>query len=408
MKIVKYSPTLLLRWITAFGLMAVQSMAGETATAVATVTAGFVTGITVTSGGSGYTSEPVVTISGGGGSGATAKAVLNGDRVAMVIVLTAGSGYNDSPIVTIEASPKALGIQLAMVPKLTIEGSAGSQAQVESAVSLAGPWIKWTNVIVSTEGTVLVDLRSGMEARFYRATSQSSGSGTVRNPVGFVWIDAGSFTMGSPLSEVGRFPDEVQHTVTLTSGFWISDHETTQAEYESVMGSNPSNRTGDPNYPVENVTWYNAIEYCRRLTERDRADGKITMQQAYRLPTEAEWEFAARAGSTGAQYGDLEAIAWGAFNSGSHTWPVKQKSPSAWGVYDMIGNVSEWCADWYGGYPSGNVNDPAGPSSGSTRVRRGSACFFSAKYSRSAYRDKEDPSYRDGDLGFRPVLSEVR
>ncbi|MBM3903286.1 MAG: hypothetical protein FJ379_14560, partial [Verrucomicrobia bacterium] len=149
-------------------LLVARCLAGETATAVATVTAGYITAITVISGGSGYTSEPAVTISGGGGSGATAKAILSGDKVSLVVVLTAGSGYTGSPTVSIEAPPKELGMVLELVPKLTVEGPAGSAARVEWSVDLSGPWTAWTNVVVSAEGVVLVDLRPGSVRRFYR------------------------------------------------------------------------------------------------------------------------------------------------------------------------------------------------------------------------------------------------
>ena len=211
-------------------------LAGERATAVTTITAGFVTGITVTSGGSGYTSDPVVTFSGGGGSGASGKAILSEDKVSVILVLTAGSGYTTAPTVVVEAPLKALVVRLRWVPELTVEGPAGSQARVESAAGLAGPWTTWTNVTVGAEGAVLVDLSPGSATRFYRSMAVG--------PTGFVWINPGTFVMGSPLSEADRGSDEVQHTVTLTQGFWLSDHETTQAEYEAVMGNNPSNWRG--------------------------------------------------------------------------------------------------------------------------------------------------------------------
>ena len=212
-------------------------LAGERATAVTTITAGFVTGITVTSGGSGYTSDPVVTFSGGGGSGASGKAILSEDKVSVILVLTAGSGYTTAPTVVVEAPLKALVVRLRWVPELTVEGPAGSQARVESAAGLAGPWTTWTNVTVGAEGAVLADLSPGSATRFYRSvTIQSTVTG---QNTGFVWIVPGTFVMGSPVSEDGRDTDEAQHTVTPTQGFWLSDHEVTQAEYEAVMASNP-------------------------------------------------------------------------------------------------------------------------------------------------------------------------
>ena len=385
-------------------LLVARCLAGETATAVATVTAGYITAITVISGGSGYTSEPAVTISGGGGSGATAKAILSGDKVSLVVVLTAGSGYTGSPTVSIEAPPKELGMVLELVPKLTVEGPAGSAARVEWSVDLSGPWTAWTNVVVSAEGVVLVDLRPGSVRRFYRTVADPKPAG----PSGFVWIPPGTFVMGSPESEEGRYADEVQHTVTLTQGFWMSDHEVTQSEYQAVMGNNPSVFKGDLNRPVETVSWDEAVLYCQKLTERERAAGRITAQQAYRLPTEAEWEYAARAGTTGARYGELDTIAWWNGNAGNQTHPVKQKAPNAWGLYDMLGNVWEWCSDWSGEYPTGSVTDPTGPNSGSVRVIRGGSWDVGAGRARSAGRDRGVPGSRFSDLGFRPALSSVR
>ena len=381
-------------------------LAGEQATAVATVTAGFVTGITVTAGGSGYLSEPAVTISGGGGSGATAKAILTGDKVSIIVVLTAGSGYSSAPTVAIEAPPKALDVMLELVPKLTVAGPAGSSARVESAMSLSGPWTTWTNVTVSVEGVVLVDLSPGSAARFYRAVAGTDPTGI--GPTGFVWIVPGTFAMGSPLSEDGRNPIEVQHTVTLTHGFWFSDHETTQAEYQSVMGSNPSMFHGDGNRPVERVSWNDAAIYCQKLTLREQAAGRITAQQSYRLPTEAEWEYAARAGTTGPRYGDLDAIAWWSDNSGQSTHPVRQKAANAWGLFDMLGNVGEWCSDWYGDYPTGSVTDPTGPSSSGSRVYRGGSWLDVAGGIRSASLGWNAPGDQSPGLGFRPALSLVR
>ena len=380
-------------------------MAGDPATAVATITAGFVTGITVTSGGSGYTYEPLVSLSGGGGSGATAKVILSGDKVALILVLTAGNGYSATPMVVVEAPPaalKPLGVRLELVPKLTVEGHVGSLARVESAASLSGPWTTWTNVTVGAEGAVLVDLSPGSAIRFYRAIAEENPPGTA----GFVWIEPGTFVMGSPVSEVGRDSVEVQHTVTLTQGFWMSDHEVTQGEYEAVMRSNPSRFKGDLNRPVETVNWDDAVAYCKKLTERERAAVRITAQQEYRLPTESEWEYAARAGTTGARHGESSAIGWHEGNHGSGTNPVKQKAPNAWGLHDMMGNVYEWCSDIYGKYPTGSVTNPTGPGSGSDRVYRG-GCWYTEPW-RSAKRNGNLPSIQGDGLGFRTALSEVR
>ena len=233
----------------------------------------------------------------------------------------------------------------------------------------------------------------------------------------FVWIKPGTFQMGStPGTDPDRFSDEVPHPVTLTRGFWLLDHEVTQREYEWVMGKNPSVYKGDAARPVELVSWKDAFAFCEKLTGLDRDQGRIRADQAYRLPTEAEWEYAARAGSTGRRYTvdgknvleSLDLIAWYSGNSGYTTHAVKELKPNAWGLYDMMGNVWEWCSDWYGAYPSGSVTDPTGPSSGSFRVLRGGSWSFGARGVRSAVRGGSVPGHRSLNLGFRPALSSVR
>jgi formylglycine-generating enzyme required for sulfatase activity len=375
------------------------------AQAVAVIRGGLVASITITDGSIGYTKEPNVTMSGGDGTGATAKAFIENGRVVAIVILSSGSGYTVAPTVTIDAPSKSVGLRIELIPKLTVEGPVGQNALVEWATELIGPWTAWSNVVVGAEGTVLVDLTPGSERRFYRAVADPRPVG----PTGFVWVPPGSFVMGSPVSEPYQGGDEIQHPVTLTQGFWLSDHEVTQGEYQSVMGINPSRFTGDSNRPVEMVDWNMAVGYCQKLTERERAAGRITAQQAYRLPTEAEWEYAARAGTTGQRYGELDAIAWWSGNSGGQTHPVKQMGANAWGLHDMIGNVWEWCSDWYGPYPTGSVTDPTGPSSGPGRVLRG-GCWLSSAATRvrSAGRHALGPNSRADELSFRPALSSVR
>ena len=244
----------------------------------------------------------------------------------------------------------------------------------------------------------------------------------------FVWINPGTFQMGSNSgTDPDRFSDEVPHRVTLTRGFWLLDHEVTQREYFWVTGRTPSYFKGDTARPVEQLSWNDAVAFCKLLTDLDRKNGVISADQAYRLPTEAEWEYAARAGSSGARYtvdglgpaDSLNRIAWWSGNSDT-TKAVKGKKPNAWGLYDMIGNVFEFCSDWYGDYPISAVTDPAGSSSGSCRVIRGGSCFrdlvgqmlgtspFDAYKVRSASRDKISPEGTSFGVGFRPALSRVR
>jgi formylglycine-generating enzyme required for sulfatase activity len=221
------------------------------------------------------------------------------------------------------------------------------------------------------------------------------------------WIPAGRFTMGSPSAEEGRFSDESQHEVVLSRGFFMAETECTQGQWEAVIGSNPSNFKGTDR-PVEKVSWEEAVEFCRKLTAKQRQEGVLPEGWEWRLPTEAEWEYAARAGTTGARHGELDAIAWHGGNSGSETHGVKGKQANAWGLYDMVGNVWEWCGDWYGDYPTGSVTDPTGPGSGSGRVRRGGSWDGGAGGARSAFRGWFDPGFRNFNLGFRPALSSVR
>jgi formylglycine-generating enzyme required for sulfatase activity len=219
-------------------------------------------------------------------------------------------------------------------------------------------------------------------------------------------IPAGSFTMGSSSGELGHRPDETPHQVTLTQPFWIGATGVTQAQYEAVMGTNPSRFKG-PDLPVETVNWDESMDFCRKLTERERAAGRLPAGFAYTLPTEAQREYACRAGTSGPYAGEINAIAWYSGNSDEQPHAVGQKQPNAWGLYDMQGDVWEWCSDWYGNYPRTDVTDPTGPAKGDSRVYRGGAWFHSADLCRSAYRYKMEPSYRGSLLGLRIVLVRV-
>ncbi|NLX26680.1 MAG: SUMF1/EgtB/PvdO family nonheme iron enzyme [Lentisphaerae bacterium] len=216
----------------------------------------------------------------------------------------------------------------------------------------------------------------------------------------FMPIAAGSFMMGS---ENGYDDEKPVHRVTLTKLFWMAKTEVTQAQWRQVMGSNPSCFKGDT-LPVEHVRWNDAMEFCRKLTEIEQRAGRLPAGFEYTLPTEAQWEYACRAGTTGDYAGTLDAMAWYDSNSGGKTHPVGTKQANAWGLHDMHGNVWEWCSDWYGDYSSGNVVDPQGASSGSLRVQRGGSWYYDASYCRSANRDFRGPSSADGGLGFRPLV----
>jgi len=250
-----------------------------------------------------------------------------------------------------------------------------------------------------------------MASTFHKTFMESSGlapgSRSVFGDIAVRWIPPGRFVMGSPETEIDRYLDEEQHEVVLTRGFFMAETECTQGQWERVMGNNPSHFK-ESERPVEQVSWSQAVKYCRKLTTKQRAGGVLPEGWEWRLPTEAEWEYAARAGTTGARHGELEAIAWYGANSGNQTHPVKQKAANGWGLHDMFGNVLEWCSDRYGHYPTGSVTDPRGPSSGPFRVFRGGSWLGFARFARSASRGRFFPGNRDSFLGFRPALSSVR
>ncbi len=225
-------------------------------------------------------------------------------------------------------------------------------------------------------------------------------------PLELVWIPPGEFLMGSPDHEAGRDKDEAQHPVTLTKGLWMGKYEVTQAQWNQVMESDPSHFKGARN-PVENVSWNDCRKFLDRLNERPELKDR---QIRARLPTEAEWEYACRAGAatrfnTGDGDDDLARAAWYKATSGGTTHPVGQKTPNAWGLHDMRGNVWEWCQDWYGPYPAGSVTNPAGPPSGPGRVMRGASWTSSFQgYLHSACRGNSDPSFSLDTYGFRVVV----
>ena len=234
-----------------------------------------------------------------------------------------------------------------------------------------------------------------------------------------IWIEPGTFTMGSPENELDRDYDEAQHQVTLTKEYWLGKYEVTQAQYEAVMGTNPSKFKG-ANLPVEMISWFDAKEFCATLTKIERAAGRLPEGYEYTLPTEAQWEYACRAGTTTAlnsgknlsseeKCPEMDEVGWYKYNSDEATHPVGQKQPNAWGLYDMHGNVWEWCKDWYGSYPSSAEMDPTGPDSGSDRVLRGGSWYGSASSCRSAIRIYNYPDYYlSNDHGFRVALSRIQ
>jgi len=210
----------------------------------------------------------------------------------------------------------------------------------------------------------------------------------------FVSIPPGTFILGSDSRAAD--PDERPlHTVTITRSFEMATTEVTQAQWKAVMGGNPSKFQGE-DLPVEQVSWEDAQAFLRKLNAKEGTTH-------YRLPTEAEWEYACRAGAGIDRQGDMSAFAWYDPNSEGRTHAVSQKQANAWGLYDMLGNVYEWCEDWKDAYPSGSVLDPRGPSRGSVRVARGGSWFVHANRSRAFFRDAFNPEHRFSDMGFRVV-----
>ena len=208
----------------------------------------------------------------------------------------------------------------------------------------------------------------------------------------FVEVNAGGFMRESS-------------QVTLTKPFWMAKTEVTQGQYEQLMGSNPSRFKGN-NLPVETVSWSDTMEFCRKLTEAERPAGRLPEGYEYTLPTEAQWEYACRAGTTGDYAGSLDAMAWYSTRAGSKTHPVGTKQPNAWGLYDMHGNVWEWCLDFYdsGFYGKTTGVDPVNTTPAIFRVVRGGSYDYAHDPS-SGSRGRYIPTEMDRGLGFRVVLS---
>lgn len=230
---------------------------------------------------------------------------------------------------------------------------------------------------------------------------EGSRAGEVREFGGIemVWCPPGEFLMGSPASEANRQDDETQHRVTLTKGFWLAKTETTQGQWRTVTGENRSNFKGD-NLPVEAVSWDDVQGWLREVNSQNT----LPSGWKWALPSEAQWEYACRAGTTTMFAGDLDEMAWYSSNSGSKTNPVGTKKANEWGLHDMHGNVWEWCADtWGGDYASGAATDPTGSGSGLRRVLRGGSWDRDAQRCRSALRFNYSPDSRSLILGFRPA-----
>src|SRR6266567_5736024 len=323
-------------------------------------------------------------------------------------------------------------------PALSLAGEVGTVYSIQYATGLAATnlWVErtllqaqgasndWTDPSAPTPGQ-----------RFYRAVSVPAPADT-----NLVFIQPGTFTMGSPTNEAERSSDEVQHLVTISRGFWVEKFLVTQGDYLAVVGSNPSyfrngmdgtnnvgtvsTITNELSHPVEQASWFDATNYCALRTQQERAAGLIPTNYVYRLPTESEWEYADRAGTTTAFYlgsglhsgkanfdgqYEYDATMGTIYNAGgiflAQTTAVGSYAANGWGLYDMIGNVWEWCQDLYGTYPVGSVIDPPGAVTGSARVFRGGGWYGGATTCRSAARGDGDPDARGNFIGFRVLLT---
>jgi formylglycine-generating enzyme required for sulfatase activity len=303
---------------------------------------------------------------------------------------------SNSPKIPLAAEETGLRIvsdsSLALLPK----GAAPALEEMVSR-SLAQIQINQTSALGQSGGELVAQLKAGDEREFEIAPGVK---------IVMCWIPPGKFLMGSPEDEEGRWDDEIQHLVKITRGYWLAKTPTTQAQWLGVMGSNPSHFKGD-DLPVERLSWNNICGdasrtggFLGKLNQFGSADGKFD------LPTEAQWEYAARAGTTGPYAGDLNEMAWYYGNSGGKTHPVGLKKANGWGLHDMHGNVCEWCADWYDEYDTNAVLDPIGPASGLSRVFRGGRWYDFADDCRVADR-YDGPSNICNIMGFRVARSSV-
>lgn len=322
----------------------------------------------------------------------------------------------------------------------SVRWASGGAVSIEFATNLTDAiWVPLQIRTLAGDSLRIHDAEwTNSPAGFYRAAVVNVPLGVIPS-TNMTFIPPGSFTMGSPSNEPGRFDDEGPQTmVTISRGFWMSRCEVTQQEYLSVVGTNPSYFNGvkdgtnygiDLNRPVEQVTWRDATNYCALVTLREGAANRLPTGYEYRLPTEAEWEYACRAGTTTPFYlGDVLRSGTVNFN-GHFEYPpcgdstsyctnaaglflgrpvsVGSYAPNPWGLHDMIGNVSEWCRDRFGDYSGVPSVDPQGPQTGGLRISRGSSWLHPALFLRSALRDYGGTTYQGNYTGFRVVLAPI-
>ena len=279
-------------------------------------------------------------------------------------------------------------------------------------------WIgRWLGVPVGFSALFLLACHSAIDTTrqsksVINAADELATARTIPDlGIDLVLISPGEFRMGTPTDSFPKtkeysrqYEDERPTTlVVLTLPFWLGRTNVTQGQYSALMDRNPSRFKGTT-VPVENVSWNDAVEFCHKLTTRERASGRIKSNYVYTLPTEAQWEYACRAGTTGEYAGDFDQMAWDFKSSSGTSHPVGTKQPNPWGLFDMHGNIADWCLDWYGQYPGGSVIDPMGVPSGSARIFRGGSYVYMPLDCRSASRHDANPNDLYFFIGFRLAL----
>jgi formylglycine-generating enzyme required for sulfatase activity len=398
-------------FVTALLLMflAIQGAAAATAKAVAFVANGFVIAATVVDGGAGYRKAPAVGFFGGNGMGAKAHSEISAQgSVTNIVMENAGSGYSSTPDIVIDP-PDTLGIRsVYLAPVIVITNAADQIIDVQTSDIVDGTnWITLTNLLVTVDPFVFIDLTPATaQKRFYRAQKAVPTGIPLSNMVA---IPHGSFLMGSPASEAGhQGNEEPQTVVTISRDFYMGKYEVTHSLYSEIMNTNATAADRTNQSPIVNVSWFDATNFCGKLTDRERGLGHLPNGMIYRLPTEAEWEYAARAGSTTAYFfgNDSQPLVNYAWFGSSTIHDVGLKLPNPWGLYDIYGNVWEWTADWASDkLPGGSQKNPTGNSAGTVKVGRGGDMAEADIHCRSAFRGSSVPETSVPWLGFRIVLA---
>jgi formylglycine-generating enzyme required for sulfatase activity len=301
---------------------------------------------TVTYGGSGYVTAPEVRVVGGGGTGGAVITVLDKGKVASVIVVNRGKNYSSVPTLEIDPPPSWLWtipkIQMGGIDLIRVDGEPGNRCRIEWSSNLP-PYDIWnllTNVTIAPAGYSLVASKPADQQRYYRSA--------FAPPEGFVWVVPGAFLMGKSYNDpAADSKTEPSFSAIISKGFWICDHEVTQGEMfgQSINTVANNSMVKGVDLPVDNISWLKAYEYSWKVTDIERKNGRLPLGYKYSLPTEAQWEYCCRAGTTGPYAGIRSKLVY----PSTRIQKVRLTSPNPWGLYEMHGNVSEWCLDSYSG-----------------------------------------------------------